>query len=124
MIINLPKRNGSDWLEMEDGAKIKIDYPTGKQVHHLQDLMTKSLSDESGMNDFVRYYIKYTVKDWSKFMFVGASEKDAVEVECKLDGNELEEELWYDLTSKPDDILELYTKIEAELGWTDKDKKK
>lgn len=119
-MFTLPKKDIlTDWIELDEKTKIKVDYPQGKQIHDLQDLSIAVASDPTKFVAYMRMYLKYTIKDWKYLLNVGGEE-----IECKVIGNELADSVWYTLTSDPTIVTELYTRIEEQLRWVDKDKKK
>lgn len=117
MDISLPKRHiDSDWLTIND-KRIKVDYPKGKQIHKLQDLQLKMIGNGDKLEysvfvEYARTYLKYTIKDWEGFS-----------LPCKLVNDELEDSLWYDLTSDIERTQFLFEKIEEVLRWNDVEKK-
>ncbi len=117
-LIKLPKREAvNDWIEIENGQSIKIDYPSGRQIHHLQDLaydcMTEDGIDQTKFIDYCRYYIKYTIKNW----------KGDDLPPCILVKNALADDLWFGVTSEMADVKRLYVKIDESLKWDDREKK-
>lgn len=119
---NLPKRKTlTEWIDVGDGGKLKVDYPKAQQIHKLQDIMADASStmSVSDMFEYARWYLKFVIKDWKNFLCV-----DGEEVECKLHNNELSDDVWFTLTSDANITLEIYNTIENELRWIDIDKKK
>ena len=108
------KKSLSDWIDVGEGMKIKIDYPTREQEQELQTIL---FSDDYSGNDkllkWSQQYVRFTVKDWQ-----GVDEK------CILKDGILEENLWWDLVCKEENALTLATRIKAELEFTETDKKK
>jgi len=118
MNITLPKRDTiTDWVDLEDGKKLKVDYPKGKQVHILQDLSVAvtDLDGNYNYSNFLKYsrmFLKFTIKDW-----------DGFSVPCKLHKNELDDDLWYDITEDIATTQYLYSKIEEVVRWNEYEKK-
>lgn len=115
-MIKLPKATKSDWIDFDEGQRIKVDYPKGAQVHHLQDLMIKSNKDGeidvANFMEYARYFIKYTIKDWEGF-----------DTPCKLKKNALDDELWYLITEDITQTQILFAKISEVVSWGEVEKK-
>ena len=108
-MITLKKRTiKTDWLDIGEGQKVKIDYPTRGQIHILQDYLIRH-----DISNYARYYLKFVIKDWEGFG-----------EDCSLVNNELSNELWYLLTQDYNQFMSLFGLIEDELKWIDVDKKK
>lgn len=123
MPITIAKRKSfNDWITIEEGIRIKIDYPTREQSQKLNDLMLDTSEDKiprKNMMKYMNFYLKFTIKDWE-----GIKDEQGSNVECKLVGNELETNLWYDLIQQSDVASTLFGKINEALEVTETDKKK
>lgn len=104
----------TDWIILEEGQKLKIDYPTLEQAQELEEILLKDdIKESKKMLEYQRLFIKFTVKDWF-----------GLEPKCKLVDNQLEDELWKDLVISFLQTTQLYELINKELEWTTNDKKK
>ena len=121
----LPKRKTlTEWIEIQKGVKIKVDYPKGDQIHELQNIMADSKGSTSGMYNYARLYLKYTLKDWQGLLSATNEKDEVVAVECKLNGNQLDDDLWYSLTTDHTGTITLFNLVDEELRWVNQDKKK
>jgi len=108
------KRSKTDWIKLDDGQKLLIDYPTLEQSQGLETiLMDDTLDDKRKMLEYQRLFLRYTIKDWK-----GLPEK------CELVNNELRKDLWEDLVRSFTQTINLFTLINSELEWTVNDSKK
>lgn len=127
-------KSKSVWIDISEGFKVKIDYPTVEQSDALQDLLfgfTNEDNNSIDMNsaDFLKFqklYLKYVIKDWS-----GLLDESKNEIPCKLrklknGDTELSIESYGIIASLQHVwlISLLYTKIEPELRFIEVDKKK
>lgn len=122
MITLSKKKTFGDWIELEDGIKMKIDYPTRAQERELLNFLIGEESKElitPAKLDYMRYFLKYTIKDWK-----GIKDEDGNEIPCRLKNNELDTELWEDLIANLDQSINLWVKINSELEFDVYDKKK
>ena len=117
------------WVEIGDGFKVRVDYPTEEQRFKLEEIQTGNLKFDgetvdyssvklSDWNRYVRYYLKYTIKDWQGLT------ADGEEVKCIVKNNELEDSLWNVLVSNVNLTSLMYEKINECLKWDVEDKKK
>lgn len=117
-MISLPKKElKSDWIDIPDSKqRLKIDYPTGSQHHELQELSMAAYGEDKVDHGrfliYARKYLKYTIKGW-----------EGVETECKIVRDELEDSLWYGLTSDIVTTQSLYLLISKHLEWNVAEKK-
>lgn len=104
-------------------VKFKVDYPTDEQLYKLEQIQTAhsegaeinyNLAD---WNKYVRYYLKYTIKDWDGMTSNGKPLK------CKVVDNELDDELWRALIIDNQFTAELYNAIFDILKWDAVEKK-
>lgn len=127
------KKNAVKKIPLENGIELTIDYPTAEQWSKLQEFLYQAflIEDEieketdkfakvqlkskriSLLNDYMRYFLKYTIKD-----IKGIGE------EVKLINNELSDELWNALTFDLNQVRVLYDVISEEIEFNDLDKKK
>jgi len=124
-MLKLPKRKTlTEWIKISDESKIKVDYPKGQQIHELQNIMADGEGKNSSFYDYARLYLKYTVKDWDNLISMEDEKGKDVPVKCELKDNELTDDVWYLLTSDGEITITLFNKIDDELRWVNKDKKK
>lgn len=123
MPITLSKRKSfNDWIDVEDGIRLKIDYPTREQELKLNDTLLDTAESKIPRKNMMRYMnemLRFCIKDWK-----GIKDESGAEVKCALSGNELEKNLWLDLISEPSTVHLIYEKIEEQLKFTETDKKK
>ena len=117
------KKSPTNWIKVEGDdppAEFLVDYPTREQSQELQSI---AFGDEYSGNDkmlkYAQLFIKYTIKDW-KNMF-GDDDK---EIECVMNGDGLDNKLWWALVKDPSRALAIYNTIAPEVEFTDNDKKK
>ena len=121
--------NKEKTFEYRDGWFITVDYLTPGQKYKLEQIMhrgTKINSEDikksefslADWNDYIRYYLKYTIKSWKGLYSEGK------EVKCKVKDDELDERLWMILIQSDELVKELYEKTIEILRWADIDKKK
>ena len=115
----------SEWLELADGVKLKIDYP-----NYEQDLILGALfvavqqnKDEKQSELSHKYYsnlIKFCVKDWEGITNAATGE----EIKCELKGNELHPDLMKILVSMPFVVFYWGNMIFEQISLKEVDKKK
>jgi len=115
----------SEWLELADGVKLKIDYP-----NYEQDLVLGALfvavqqnEDEKQSELSHKYYsnlIKFCVKDWEGITNAVTGE----EIKCELKGNELSPDLMKILVSMPFVVFYWGNMIFEQISLKEVDKKK
>lgn len=134
----IKKQTYDGWIEIGEGTRLKIDYPTVEQKDFLDSILfATNLSMEeinTGIKDpdkrteaqyldikYQRQYLRFTVKDWE-----GITDSESKEVKCILKNNELDEDLWRDMMRSltPTELLSIYLKINKEIGFNSSDKKK
>jgi len=116
------KKSISRWIQMGEGVKFLISYPSIEHEQYLQELLIEILNEKRGKSEefippaqlkYAQYTVKYSVKDWQ-----GLDEK------CILVNNELENSLWWALVSDPIQAVRIFTLIQPEVEVTQEDKKK
>jgi len=118
--LKLATKNTYDgWIDFEDGSRLKIDYPTLEQKAKLNSLLLKLNSvgpemKQSTTVDYMRLYIKYTVKDWEI--------KEAPK--CLLNKGEMKDELWLMLCDSTEQTAVIFNKIIEQLDADEETKKK
>lgn len=119
--------NKPKWVEIRDGFKVLVDYPTVEQKYKLEQMQFEGIEISEGLpknfnlasfNKSVRYFLKFTIKDWDGL------DEGGVPVKCILDKGELNKELWEALIKYDDLVFEIYGKINEVLRWNETDKKK
>ena len=140
------KHNPSHWVEIGDGIKVLVDYPTIEQKDKLDELLyelTFNAGDDVTAENldkklsriapnrkakmislnqmYQKLYLKYVIKDWK-----GIKDEKGKAVKCIIEDNELENSLWTDLCRelRMEDLTKLYQLLLNELEFTDVDKKK
>lgn len=132
-VLKLATKNTFDgWISFDNGIRLKIDYPTLPQKNKLNSILLsgmdfgKAKSDikETTNQEFMRLYVKFTVKDWEGLKDdLGHDFKCAVQKD-EFGGSELQDNLWYMLC---DDIIQtrvIFNKIAGELEADELTKKK
>ena len=71
------------------------------------------------MLKYAQLFIKYCVKDW-KNMF----DDNDKEIKCVMNGNGLDEDLWWALVKRPETAMAIYLALSPEIEFTEADKKK
>lgn len=119
------KRSYNNWVDMGDGVSFLLDYPTREQEQRLEDFKYGEMTNADLIREgsatktkdslkYIRYYIKYTVKDWK-----------GINIPCSLNGlNELDDELWWALVKDELQAMKIFSIISKELEFTEADKKK
>ena len=132
-VLKLATKNTYDgWLEFDNGIKLKIDYPTLPQKDKLNSLLLKGLdinakkfeTKETTNQEFMRMYIKFTVKDWEGMKDGNGNVYKCETVKDEFGGTELKEDLWFMLC---DDIIQtrvIFNRIAIELENDEMTKKK
>lgn len=120
--------NKSKWIDIIDDFKILVDYPTVEQKYKLESILFNGAELNKDMlnkielakwNQWVRYYLKYVIKDWQ-----GLKNEDNQEIKCELVNNELKNELWEGLCQVDELVFDIYQKASEVLRWNIYDKKK
>jgi hypothetical protein len=122
------KKSLNKWITVDVENKIEflIEYPSIEQGEKLAELKYEAIGryvEYSGENKpkldllkflaYKRYFLKCVIKDWK-----GLSEK------CLLVNGELDTELHWALVANEGQLNQLYELINAELDFTEDDKKK
>lgn len=120
--------DGNKWVKPTkfEGAEFKVEYPTTEQKFKLDSIVEDSTVQKdgqpiwkvSGFNKWVRYYVKFTVKDWKGLTAQGK------EIKCKVKDNELDSDLWEKLVADDELAVNLYDAINEKLKWEGTPKKK
>ncbi len=114
------KHSESHWVDISEGVKFLIDYPTREQEQELQSITFGSKFTGTDVNlKYTQKYVKFTVKDWQ-----GVTDSEGKEIKCVLKDNELDDELWWALAGDPTQALKIFAKIYKETEFTETDKKK
>lgn len=125
--LTLATKNTFDgWIDFEDGSRLKIDYPTLPQKAKLNSFLLKMSGTEKEnrsvvSQDYMRWYIKFTVKEWDLKM------KDAPKCQTVKDdnnGTELRDDLWFMLCDSIPQTAVIFNKITNELEADETTKKK
>lgn len=118
------KKSFNNWVDMGDGVSFLLDYPTREQEQKLEDFKYGEMTNADLIREgsvtktkdslkYIRYYIKYTVKDWK-----------GIDVPCVLSLNELDDNLWWSLVKNELQAMQIFSVISKELEFTEADKKK
>lgn len=114
------KKSPTHWVKLEkDEVEFYLSPISVEQYEFIDTFQyDETLSAYGKVLKAARYYIKYAVKDWKGI------KEDGNEIKCIVRNNELEDNLWWALVSAEENVLELYTIVLREVGWTENDKKK
>ncbi len=115
MKLTLKKKiSKTDWVNLDEGQKLKLDYPTLEQAQELEEILLKEeVAENKRMMEYQRLFIRFTIKDF-----------DGLGIQCKLVDNQLEKEIWENLVLAFTQTTQLYELINKELEWTTNDRKK
>ena len=124
--------SGDKWVDVIDGFRVRVEYPTREQKYKLKKLQgeaskIKNLEkykdgrevelddvevDAGKQAEFNDYFLKCVIKEW-----------EGAEIECEVVNDELKDELWEALCWTPyADIT--FNKVWPLLRWNELDKKK
>lgn len=119
--------NKDKWIKLSEESSIKVDYPDIEQQFRLEQIQFSSMKfddegtpteyDLAGWNKYVRFYLKFTIKDWKGF------KSDGKEIKCKLENNELANDLFEALIRDRQGVSLIYQKINEVLKWDETQKK-
>jgi hypothetical protein len=121
------KHSKSKWVKIgvnnnNEPIEFELDYPTIQQEAKLQQLLLRD-SEKQDSNykilEYQRYLIKCSVKNWK-----GIIDSEGNNIDCKLINNELEDELWWALVKDIQQTIDIGSKINSEIEFTNSDKKK
>ena len=112
------------WVDVSEGIKLKIDYPTDRQEELLEE--KKLLVGETkagkkvGMYQYAKLILKYSIKDWR-----GIFDEEGNEVKCIIVDNEVQSDLlWRVITHDTENALALYMIVAPLVEFDETDKKK
>jgi len=118
----------SEWLDLGNGAKFKLAYPTAQQEKELSaSTLQISLAvgeDEKFAKTYLEYWLKllkYTVKDWDGVN--NARTGEPVKFATDKDGN-MDDELLRPFAAYPELLSVIGEKIKKQIDFTETDKKK
>lgn len=145
-LIQIPKKKSHDkeWVKYKFGVELKIDYPTAKQEVTLNNKLyaaqanfsesdtIQKLATNPLMLEYMGYCLKCSIKDWRTVLDGEVKNGLIVDVEgegekvyeCRLNGNELSDDLYLMLAKDPMLITDIWILVNSELEFTAKDKKK
>ena len=122
------KKSLNKWITVDKENKIEflIEYPSIEQGEKLAELKYEAIGryvEYSGENKpkldllkflaYKRYFLKCVIKNWK-----------GLEDKCELINNELKDDLHWALVANENQLNQLYELINAELDFTEDDKKK
>ncbi len=117
------KKSLDKWITVEGDdppAEFKVDYPTREQTQELQSIaFGGKYSSNDVMLKYAQLFIKFVIKDWKNMV-----DDNDKEVKCIMNGNGLDEDLWWALVKRPETALAIYNAIAPEIEFNDTDKKK